>query len=152
MSKSINNHFYLDQCLKIANESVEAGNHPFGALLLSSNSKVITQGNEVNTRGDVTSHAELLLVQKAQKTLTKEELSNSVLYTSTEPCAMCSGAIYWAGIKKVVYACSSSVLNEIVGGSLSLSCDEVFEKGVHKTHTIHLSDIPEAKEIHKKFW
>jgi hypothetical protein len=61
-----------------------------------------TAENEVATRGDVTAHAELLLVQKAQK-LERSVLGECVLYASTKPFAMCAGAIYWSGIRKVVF-------------------------------------------------
>jgi tRNA(Arg) A34 adenosine deaminase TadA len=61
----------------------------------------------------VTGHAELNLVRATSTTLDASDLLNATLYTSTEPCAMCSGAIYWSGIGRVVYALSNEALMTI---------------------------------------
>jgi tRNA(Arg) A34 adenosine deaminase TadA len=81
------------------------GNHPFGALLADGNGQVLlTAENSVVTESDVTGHAETNLVRLASAAYTSAELADLTLYTSTEPCAMCAGAIYWSGIGAVVYA------------------------------------------------
>jgi tRNA(Arg) A34 adenosine deaminase TadA len=152
MSQTKNHNFFLDECFNLASSSVEVGNHPFGALITLDGQIRVRQENEVNTRGDVTAHAELLLIQKAQRELSSEELAECTLYTSTEPCAMCAGAIYWAGIKNVVYACKSEELNKIVGGSLGITCEEVFATGIHITNTTHINGDLKFKTIHKNFW
>lgn len=152
-SKQTTHHrIFLNKCLEIAKDAEGKGNHPFGAIIVVDGVFKLGHGNEVDTKKDVTAHAEILLIQKAQAILTKDELERAVLYSSTEPCAMCSGAIYWAGVGTVIYGCSSSDLNLIVGGSLDISCQEVFDTGVHKTKVIHISDMPDFKKIHQDFW
>jgi tRNA(Arg) A34 adenosine deaminase TadA len=143
---------FLNRCLEIANHSVKNGNHPFGAVIVVDGVIRLGQGNEVGTKQDVTAHAEILLIQKAQRVLTENELERSVLYSSTEPCAMCSGAIYWAGVKNVIYACKSSDLNLIVGGSLDITCKEVFDSGLHKTIVQHIPGLESFKKVHQDFW
>lgn len=64
---------------------------------------------------DITRHAEMELIRKACAELTPEERTSATLYTSTEPCVMCAGAIYWAGISNVVYGCSADALEDISG-------------------------------------
>ena len=86
-----------------------------------------------------------------------EALRESTLYTSTEPCAMCSGAIYWSGIGRVVYALGSEQLMGIVkddSGSftLALSCREVFARGGRAIEVSgpHLTE--RAAMVHQGFW
>jgi tRNA(Arg) A34 adenosine deaminase TadA len=86
-------------------------NHPFGALLVlpqaDGNGKIVMRAeNRVFTDNDPTQHAEYRLVSDASKNqyLSPQQLRQCTLYTSTEPCAMCCGAMFWAGIRKMVYA------------------------------------------------
>lgn len=111
----MNHEFFLNQCLEIAKQGVSKGNHPFGALLVFNNEVVVTAENEVNTRSDFTAHAELLLLQRAQKILKPEQLASATLYTSTEPCPMCTGALFWCGVKEVVYGYGSKDLTILTG-------------------------------------
>ncbi|MFE7042115.1 nucleoside deaminase [Streptomyces atratus] len=68
--------------------------------------------NSVTTENDVTHHAETNLVHLASRTIPLDQLAKYTLYTSCEPCAMCTGAIFWAGIGRVVYALSETGLAE----------------------------------------
>lgn len=145
-------HKILKRCLQLANSSVVKGNHPFGAVLLLDGKIVCEAENEVETMKDVTAHAEIRLIKKAQKILTKEQLKMCTLYTSTEPCSMCSGAIYWAGIDKVVFGCSTSQLNKIVGGSLSMKASEVLNSGTREIEISDLSDDSSYQIPHREFW
>jgi tRNA(Arg) A34 adenosine deaminase TadA len=86
-------------------------NHPFGAVLVlpqagGTGRIVLRAENRVFTDNDPTQHAEFRLVSDASKSqhLTAEQLRQCTLYTSAEPCAMCCGAMFWAGIRTVVYA------------------------------------------------
>jgi len=89
---------YIRQSYQLAKNARDNGNHPFGALLTLGGEVVLTAENTVNTDKDITRHAELNLVSKASQELDTADLIQSVLYTSTEPCAMCAGAIFWSGI------------------------------------------------------
>src|SRR5215467_13134478 len=94
---------FVRQAIELARQAREHGNHPFGSLLVIDDKVVLTAENTINTERNPTCHAETNLVQKAIRELTPEQLSQAALYTSTEPCAMCAGTIYWAGIRKLVY-------------------------------------------------
>ena len=99
---------HLLRAIELARGSREKGNHPFGSLLVDASGQVLLESeNTVVTGHDVTGHAELNLVRAASMQFEVETLSRSTLYTSTEPCAMCSSAIYWSGIGRVVYALGS---------------------------------------------
>jgi len=144
---------YMHLAIEQAEQAMNKGNHPFGALLVVDGQVVLTAQNTVITDKDVTQHAETALVSKACRTLEANILQRAVLYTSTEPCAMCSGAIYWARIPCVVYGCESAVLGQIAGDELAIPCKHVLSAGtVYKCEVIGpvLGDV--AAEMHRKFW
>ncbi len=96
--------FFLKQAVDLAVKNVKSGGQPFGAVLVKNN-KIIAQGvNELHLNYDITDHAELVAIKKAQKDLQTFDLSDCVIYASGEPCSMCLSAMYFSNIKKVYYA------------------------------------------------
>ena len=153
----------VDECLllraiELARRSREKGNHPFGSLLVDSSGEVVLEAeNTVVTGNDVTGHAELNLVRAASKEFDVEALRRSTLYTSTEPCAMCSSAIYWSGIGRVVYALGSEQLMAIAkddsgSSTLALSCREVFARGGRNIEVSGPHVAEQAATVHEGFW
>ena len=113
--------------------------------------------NTVVTESDATGHAETNLVRQASRAYSKAALSGTVLYTSTEPCPMCSGAIYWAGIGSVVFALAESALLEMTGDdpenpTMSLPCRTVFAAGQRATRVVGPYALPQALDVHRGFW
>ena len=113
--------------------------------------------NTVVTGHDVTGHAELNLVRAASMQLEPEAVRKSTLYTSTEPCAMCSSAIYWSGIGRVVYALDSEqligIVDDVSGSStLALSCREVFARGGRHVEVSGPNLTDQAAAVHDGFW
>jgi tRNA(Arg) A34 adenosine deaminase TadA len=74
-------------------------------------------------------HAEMVLLATTLTSLAPEARSHAVLYSSTEPCIMCAGAIYWSGISNVVYGCSAAGLARAAGGDFLVPCRDVFARG-----------------------
>lgn len=143
---------YISETYQIARSAVANGNHPFGALIVYNGEVVATAENTVATDQDCTCHAELNLVRQVQKVLDETALSSSVLYTSTEPCAMCAGAIYWSGIKKVVFGCSAGTLREIAGRGLDITSRDVYSGCNETVEVIGPVLEDEGAEIHREFW
>jgi len=149
---------HLRTAIQVAKNAREHGNHPFGAILVDENNEVLLESeNTVVTEKDCTGHAETNLMRLASQNFSPDELSKCTLYTSTEPCAMCTGAIYWGNVGRVVYALSEVALYEIVGSSpdqLVLSSREVFSHSKRKVEVdgpaLEL-DI-EARAVHEGFW
>jgi tRNA(Arg) A34 adenosine deaminase TadA len=149
---------HLRQAIEVARQARAHGNHPFGAVLVDEHNRIVLQAeNTVITGKDATGHAETNLVRLASQHYTPEQLARCTLYTSTEPCAMCAGAIYWSQIGRVVFALSEVDLYEIVGPSpnqLVLSCREVFAHSERKIEVVGPSpalDSP-ARAVHAGFW
>ena len=143
---------YIKKTYQLAISAQENGNHPYGALLVIDNRVVFTAENTVITDNDVTRHAELNLVSKISRELDTETLSQSILYTSTEPCAMCTGAIYWAGIPKIVYGCSAVVLGEIAGGAFVVPCRDLLKYGKRQISVVGPVLEDQGAAIHRGFW
>lgn len=153
----MSDHPRLDLAVEQARLAREAGNHPFGAVLADPDGTVVLSAqNTVVTESDVTGHAEANLVRLASTTIGRD-LSGHVLYTSTEPCAMCAGAIYWAGIGKVVFALGEDDLRAMTGDdpenpTLALPCRQVFAAGQRPTEVLGPYELPEARAVHEGFW
>jgi tRNA(Arg) A34 adenosine deaminase TadA len=149
---------HLRTAIQVARNAREHGNHPFGAILVDENNQVVlTAENTVVTAKDCTGHAETNLMRLASQHLSEEQLSTCTLYTSTEPCAMCAGAIFWGNIRRVVFALSEAELYEIVDPSpdhLVLPCREVF---AHSRRLVAVEGPAleldtEARAVHLGFW
>lgn len=119
------------------------------------------QENIEITESDCTGHAEATLMRRASKTYDKDFLSSCTLYTTVEPCAMCSGAIYWGNVGRVVYAISEKRLLELTGNdeqnpTFDLPCRNVFAAGQKDIVVVGPIDDPqleqEAVAPHQGFW
>ena len=147
---------HLERAVDLAREARDGGNHPFGALLAAPGGQVLEARNSVVTGADPTGHAETNLVRLAGA-LDRAALSASTLYTSTEPCAMCSGAIYWSGIGRVVFALSEHDLATMVEEEegippLRLPCRELFAHGGRTIVVEGPVALPAATAVHEGFW
>ncbi len=125
----------LRRAIALAGQGRAAGQHPFGALLADAQGRVLMEAtNGFHPHGDGTAHAERLLATRACIELPAEARAAATLYSSAEPCAMCAGAIYWAGIGRVVYGLSESRLKAMIGPhpenlTMALPCRTVFAAG-----------------------
>jgi tRNA(Arg) A34 adenosine deaminase TadA len=150
---------FLRRAIELARQARRQARHPFGALIVNGQGKVLVEArnNAVRPGGEATQHAERLACSKAGKLFTEAELAASTLYTSTEPCAMCAGAIYWVGIGRLVYGLSEQGLMRYTGGheqnpTLDLPCREVFARGQRRTVVVGPCLEEEAGKVHEGFW
>jgi tRNA(Arg) A34 adenosine deaminase TadA len=140
------------QAIELARQARRAGNHPFGALLAIDGDIVLTAENTVMTDRDPTAHAESNLVAEAIRRLSRDQIRRSVLYTSCEPCAMCVGKMYWAGIRAVVYALPASELALLAGADFLVPCAELFSRAAEPVSITGPLLVDEAREVHLGFW
>ena len=149
----------LRKAFDVARRSRAAGDHPFGSVLADGEANLIMeQGNGYTSEGgDRTAHAERLLASRAARAYGLTFLARCTLYTSAEPCAMCSGAIYWAGIGRVVYGQTERALKEQTGAheenpTLDLPCEIVFKAGQRPTEVVGPLLEDEATQLQADFW
>lgn len=149
----------LRQTFDVALRARTAGEHPFGSLLADKDGNVLHEqlNGYQSGGGDRTAHAERLLAQWARINLSDEELASCTLYTSAEPCAMCSGTIYWVGIGRVVFGLAEHDMKAITGAhdenpTLDLPCRTVFEAGQRPTEVVGPLLGDEAAQLHADYW
>ncbi len=149
----------LRRAFEVAKRARDTGDHPFGALLADDEGKVLMgQGSGFASEGcDRTGHAQRLLASRAARHHSLAFLAKCTLYAAAEPCAMCAGAIYWAGIGRVVYGLSEKGLKEQIGAhesspTLDLSCDVVFSAGQRPTEVVGPLLEVEAAALQADFW
>jgi tRNA(Arg) A34 adenosine deaminase TadA len=153
-----NDEILLRRAFDVARRAHEHGNHPFGALLAGPDGSVLMeQGNGFGPARDMTAHAERLLASAASQAHPPAKLARCTMYMSAEPCAMCAGAIYWAGIGRVVYGLSEKRLKRITGDhaenpTLDLPCRTVFAAGQRKVEVVGPLLEDEAAALHKGVW
>lgn len=140
------------QAIELAAEARAAGDHPFGALLAVDGQVVLTARNSVHTDRDPTAHAETNLVHQALRRLTPDQIARSVLYASCEPCAMCVGKIYWAGIRSIVYALPAGELARLAGGSFLVPCRDLFTRAKDHVTVVGPVLVDEARAVHEGYW
>ncbi len=149
---------YLRQAFEIARRARAKGMHPFGALLIGPGGAVLIESeNGFLPDRDMTAHAERLLATQASRTYQADLLAKCTMYTSAEPCAMCAGAVYWAGIGRVVFGLTERRLKTIVGNhpenpTLDLPCRTVFAAGQRKVEVIGPMLEDEAARVHDGMW
>lgn len=98
---------FLQQALQLAADNVDSGEGgPFGAVIVKDTRVIAASANKVTSTIDPTAHAEIVAIRAACKQLNDFQLTGCVLYASCEPCPMCLGAVYWARLDKVYYACN----------------------------------------------
>ena len=149
---------FLRRSFDVARRSMTHGNHPFGAILVDAHGDVLIEAeNGFMPDHDGTAHAERLLATQACRTVTPDVRAKATLYSSAEPCAMCAGAIYWAGIGRVVYGLSEHRLRSVTGNhpenpTLDLPCREVFASGQRATKVVGPMLEDEAEALHEGVW
>ena len=96
----------MEEAIKLAYDNLNNTiNGPFGAIIVKDNIIVGRGANSVASTNDPTAHAEVNAIRDACKNLNTFDLDNCDIYTSCEPCPMCLGAIYWAHLNNIYYAC-----------------------------------------------
>lgn len=109
---------FMRRAIALSRQALAAGDAPYGAVLVKDGVVLAEAGNRQSSDSDCTAHAETVLVRRAERALGLPALRGSTVYASGEPCAMCSGAMYWAGVRRVVYGAAQAGMARVMGGAL----------------------------------
>ncbi|EOL47129.1 nucleoside deaminase [Enterococcus caccae] len=123
---------FMKQALELAKDAAKKGNEPFGALLVKDNKVVLTGENQIHTESDPTYHAELGIIRDFCSSQKISDLSEYTLYTSCEPCCMCTGAMVWSSLGRMVYSLGHDELAEIAGFNIMIGSEEIFAKSPNR--------------------
>jgi tRNA(Arg) A34 adenosine deaminase TadA len=149
---------FLRLAIEVARQARAAGNHPFGAILVGPDGSVLMEaGNAHGDAGDRTGHAERVLMTRASLQYPAAFLAACAMYTSAEPCAMCAGAAYWAGVGRVVYGLSEREMGAIIGPhpenlTMDLPCRTVLGAGQRRIEVVGPLLEDECRTVHDGFW
>ncbi len=156
---SIQDLAHLRRVIALSAAAKGDGKHPFAAMVVDGHGRVVAEAgnNSLPPGGDPTQHAELAAVARAARMLPPDEMAAATLYTSAEPCCMCTGAIYWCNVGRVVYALSEERLLALTGAhpenpTFSLPCREVLARGQRKITVLGPALEDEAAAVHHGFW
>jgi tRNA(Arg) A34 adenosine deaminase TadA len=148
---------YLRRAIASAQGSRNAGRHPFASLIVLDGAVIAESQSMKTANTDATNHSEMRVLREASARHTPPVLARATLYASTEPCAMCAGATYWAGIGRLVFGFSEEGLRKLTGAhpwnpTLALPCREVFSRGSRKIEVVGPYLEEEAAVPHAGFW
>ena len=112
MSLSHQDRRFLSRAVDLAEEALDAGDEPFGSVLVTAAGAVVFEDRNRVSGGDATRHPELDIARWAAEHLTPEERRTATVYTSGEHCPMCAAAHGWVGLGRIVYASSAQQLGQ----------------------------------------
>ncbi len=149
---------YLRRAIELSAHAGARGNRPFGAVVVSRGGELLGEAwNDTVESRDCTGHAEVNALRIASKAHPRETLATATMYASGEPCVMCAGAIFWSGIRRVVFGLDAVRLRSFRklhagAGDLEMSCREVFESSPEPVEVIGPALADEATAPHTAFW
>lgn len=116
----MNDEYFMEKAIELSALAAEHGNEPFGAVLVKDNQIFYTNENQIYTKNDPTFHAEMGLLRLFCAETGITDLRDYTLYSSCEPCFMCSGAMVWLNLGRLVFSAGNNDLEEMLGNK---GCD-----------------------------
>lgn len=135
----------------LAKQARKLGGYLFGALLVSNNQVIHQAYDGCIEFSDPTAHAELRVIREYCRIHNLMALEDYTLYTSTEPCAMCAGAIHWTRVSKVVYGISQSMLQKLSGGRKKLAASNIINSGRRQFEIVGPLLVEEGKAVFEDY-
>ena len=149
---------FLRRTFQLAVDARSRGDHPFGALLVVDGVVVAEALNKVVTSADITAHAETALVRQLEDAGQLPRLAAGTVFASCEPCPMCVGALFWAGVRRVVFGLSSARLATLATPpdtpdfGFTITAGEIGARAEPKMQIIGPRLEEEAAGAHVGFW
>ena len=147
---------FLRRCIELAEIALEAGDEPFGSVLVSADGELLAEDHNRIAGGDHTRHPEFALARWAAEHMSEEERSRATVYTSGEHCPMCAAAHGWVGLGRIVYASSSQQLAEWLSEMglpptrvRNLRIQDVIRDSIVEGPVAELSDA--VHELHRRY-
>lgn len=150
--ESFDHEKFIDRACELARTAGDRGDGPYGSLLVVDGEIVMEETNRENTDEDLALHPELTLARRAPPELGSEQTGDAVMYTSTEPCPMCSTGMAYAGLDAVVYSVSGERASELRGGGTGgIPSDEVFDRLGADITVLGPVDQEQGEAVHDEY-
>lgn len=120
---------HSEDFMRIAIEEAKKGDSPYGAVIVKYNEVIAKAYNTTKRDNDPSAHAEVNVIRSLTTRIKNPSLEGYTIYTTGEPCPMCSTACVWAGISEIVYGASIEDLILVNQSQISISCEEIIAKG-----------------------
>ncbi|HLS07954.1 nucleoside deaminase [Lentibacillus sp.] len=143
---------FMERAVELAAENVRNGGEPFGAVLVKNNKQVAEGVNELHKRFDITAHAEIQAMRKAQKMMHSHVLQDYTMYASGEPCPMCLTAMYYAGIDTIYYCATSDDADEAGLGAAKNVYEELQKPKAERTIEMVHMPLKDGQEDPMQLW
>lgn len=147
---------HLQRCVELARTALEAGDEPFGSILVAANGEVLLEDYNHVAGGDHTQHPEFAIARWAAQNMTPDEREKATVYTSGEHCPMCAAAHGWVRLGRIVYASSSEQLAGWLA-DMGVAAPRVHNLAIQEVikDTPVDGPVPElaeqVRELHRKF-
>ena len=142
----------MERAVELAIENVRCGGQPFGAVLVKNNNIVAEGVNELHKTYDISGHAELLAIRRAQEQVQTNDLSGYSMYASGEPCPMCLSAMYFVGVEKVYYCASVENAAEVGLGKSKVIYEDLQKTKAERALSMRQMPLKEGQENPMKLW
>ena len=143
---------FMKRAVQIAAENVREGGEPFGAVLVNKG-EIIAEGvNELHKRYDISGHAELIAIRKAQADLQTHDLSGYTMYASGEPCPMCITSMYYSGIRDAYYCASVQETADVGLGASKILYEDFKNPPEERIITMKHMPLEQGQENPMKLW
>lgn len=143
---------FMAEAIRLSKEAVVHGNEPFGSVLVKEGRVVYSNENQIHTRHDPTFHGEMGLIRRFCEETGITDLRDYTLYSNCEPCFMCSGAMVWVKLGRLVYGASNIQLESIFGDRGSNCSKIVFENSGWKPEVTAGVLADEAFDVLKAYF
>lgn len=143
---------YMKIAVDLSAAAIRHGNEPFGAVLVKDDKVVYTNENQIYTRHDPSYHAEAGLIRRFCGETGITDLQDYTMYSSCEPCFMCSGALVWVRLGRLVFGASNNDLEKILGNDGCECSRIVFENSFWKPKVTSGVLREESVEILKEYF
>lgn len=156
--RALDDGLYLRRAIELSATGRSRGNRPFGAVIIGADGALLAEAwCDTAETGDCTSHAEVNAIREAHPRHGRTLLEGATLYSSAEPCVMCAGAIFWSGLRRVVFGIDAKALRVFRGGlatqrDAELGCREVFAAAPYAIECLGPMLVEEAAAVHRGFW
>jgi tRNA(Arg) A34 adenosine deaminase TadA len=149
--QSLVDRFFIRQANQLAEAAATSGADPFGAVLVREGQVVQEAYDQSVELSDPTYHAEIAAISTYCRRSKIFDLAGYTLYSSTEPCVMCSGAIKWARVSRVVFSVPQEQLQSFSGGRKKPSCAEIVNTGHRSIEVVGPISLQEGLAVLDRF-
>ncbi|GGA19548.1 nucleoside deaminase [Psychrobacillus lasiicapitis] len=143
---------FMKRAVELAIENVRDGGQPFGAVLIK-NEEVLGEGvNELHMKYDISGHAELLAIRRAQEYLQTNDLSGTTMYASGFPCPMCFAAMHFAGVERIYYCASLEEAKSVGLGKSAVIYEDLQKETEERVLPMVRMELQEEIENPMNLW